>query len=144
MDMKKISYYFLILISAVAVASCAGAKSNAMATGGEVTGVRGTAMGEATPFGMVAVQKGSLRIGLQENDTLWGAGFPSREISVDGFWMDQTEVSNAPAHQPRYRQGRQPHHSATELEQGYSLAKGYRRRAASHRKRLCHSPHRWH
>ena len=89
---------FLLSLTLVLTA-CAGAKSNAMATGGEVTGVRGTALGEATPYGMVSVPKGSLRIGLEENDTLWGAGFPSREISVDGFWMDQTEVSNA-----KYRQ----------------------------------------
>ena len=70
-----------------------------MATGGEITGVRGASFSEPAPYGMVAVPKGSLRIGLEENDTLWGAGFPSRDISVDGFWMDQTEVSNA-----KYRQ----------------------------------------
>ena len=90
---------FTLSLFSLFLTACAGAKSNAMATGGEVTGVRGTAMGESAPFGMVGVQKGSLRIGLEENDTLWGAGFPSRDISVDGFWMDQTEVSNA-----KYRQ----------------------------------------
>ena len=81
------------------LAACAGAKSGAMAQGGEITGVRGTAYSESTPFGMVAVQKGSLKVGFEEGDTLWGASFPSRDISVDGFWMDQTEVSNA-----KYRQ----------------------------------------
>ncbi len=74
-------------------------KSSSMAAGGELTGVRRTAFSEPTPYGMVAVGKGSLRVGLTENDTLWGAEFPSREISVDGFWMDETEVSNA-----KYRQ----------------------------------------
>ena len=96
---KVIVYALCVGLCTTLLTACAGAKSNAMATGGEVTGVRGTAMGESTPFGMVAVQKGSLRIGLEENDTLWGKDFPSREISVDGFWMDQTEVSNA-----KYRQ----------------------------------------
>ena len=90
---------FALSLFSLFLTACAGAKSNAMATGGEVTGIHGTSMGEAAPYGMVAVQKGSLRIGLEESDTLWGAGFPSREISVDGFWMDQTEVSNA-----KYRQ----------------------------------------
>lgn len=88
----------LVLLSLVMV-SCAGPGTNAMATGGELTGVYGTAYGEASPYGMVAITKGSLKVGMEENDTLWGAGFPSREISVDGFWMDQTEVSNA-----KYRQ----------------------------------------
>ena len=92
---------FLIMFSlaALVLTSCAGSKSNAMATGGEITGVRGTSYGEAAPYGMVAVPKGSLRVGMEDGDTLWGAGFPSRDISVDGFWMDQTEVSNA-----KYRQ----------------------------------------
>ncbi len=89
----------VLLFATVLLGACAGAKSGAMAQGGEVTGVRGTSYSESTPFGMVAVQKGSLRVGFEEGDTLWGAGFPSRDISVDGFWMDQTEVSNA-----KYRQ----------------------------------------
>ncbi len=76
-----------------------GSGKSAMATGGEVTGVKGMGFSEPVPFGMVPVRKGSLRIGMEEDDTLWGAGFPKREISVDGFWMDETEVSNA-----KYRQ----------------------------------------
>ena len=88
-----------MIIAAVAMTSCMGSSSNAMATGGEITGVRGGAFAEPVPFGMVAVEKGSLRVGMEENDTLWGAGFPRRDISVDGFWMDATEVSNA-----KYRQ----------------------------------------
>lgn len=90
---------FCLSLFTMLLASCAGARSNAMAVGGEITGVRGTSYSEPAPYGMVAVPKGSLRIGLEENDTLWGAGFPARDISVDGFWMDQTEVSNA-----KYRQ----------------------------------------
>ena len=98
---KCISYFSLFILSLfiLSLTSCAGSTSNAMATGGEITGVRGSGYSEATPYGMVAVPKGSLKVGLTENDTLWGAGFPAREISVDGFWMDQTEVSNA-----KYRQ----------------------------------------
>ena len=97
--MKQIVSIFICVALCWFLASCMGASSNAMATGGEITGVRGTSFSEPAPYGMVAVPKGSLRIGLEENDTLWGAGFPSRDISVDGFWMDQTEVSNA-----KYRQ----------------------------------------
>ena len=88
------NFSFLILLTA-----CMGSKSSANAVGGEVTGVKGSSYSEPTPFGMVAVRKGSLKVGLEENDTLWGAEFPAREISVDGFWMDATEVSNA-----KYRQ----------------------------------------
>ncbi len=78
---------------------CMGASSSANATGGELIGVKGSAYNEPTPYGMVPVHKGSLKVGLEANDTLWGADFPLREISVDGFWMDEKEISNA-----KYRQ----------------------------------------
>ena len=86
-------------ISCMALASCLGSSSSANAVGGELTGVKGTSFSEPTPFGMVPIHKGSLRIGLEKNDTLWGTEFPLRDISVDGFWMDQHEISNA-----KYRQ----------------------------------------
>ena len=86
-------------ISCIALASCLGSSSSANAVGGELTGVKGSAFSEPTPFGMVPIHKGSLKIGLEKNDTLWGTEFPLRDISVDGFWMDQHEISNA-----KYRQ----------------------------------------
>ena len=95
---RMMSLLFLLTCSFI-LTSCMGSSSNAMATGGEITGIRGSAYAEPTPYGMVAVPKGSLKVGMEESDTLWGAGFPARDISVDGFWMDQTEVSNA-----KYRQ----------------------------------------
>ena len=96
---KKSLYLMAMVAGVVALVSCAGSMSNANAVGGEVTGSRGMAFSEPAPFGMVAVHKGSLKIGLEETDSLWGAGFPTRDISVDGFWMDEHEVSNS-----KYRQ----------------------------------------
>ena len=32
---------------------------------------------------------------LSETDSLWGKSVPSKDISVDAFWMDETEVSNS-------------------------------------------------
>ena len=86
-------------ISCMVLASCFGSNSSANAVGGEVTGSKGSSFSEPTPFGMVPVHKGSLKIGLEKNDTLWGTEYPLRDISVDGFWMDQHEMSNA-----KYRQ----------------------------------------
>jgi formylglycine-generating enzyme required for sulfatase activity len=101
--MSRIKIFVTLVIclatTAVVLTGCMGRASNAMSNGGELVGVRGSSQSEATPYGMVAVSKGSLKIGLEENDTLWGADFPRRDISVDGFWMDQYEVSNA-----KYRQ----------------------------------------
>ncbi len=66
-----------------------------MMSGGEVTGQRGSSFIEPTPYGMVEVKRGFLKAGLEESDSLWGIAVPGKEISVDGFWMDQTEVTNS-------------------------------------------------
>ena len=93
----------LLLVGAalgcLVLASCLGSSSSANAVGGEVTGSKGSYFSEPTPYGMVPVHKGSLKIGLENNDTLWGTEYPLRDISVDGFWMDEHEISNA-----KYRQ----------------------------------------
>jgi formylglycine-generating enzyme required for sulfatase activity len=69
-------------------------------SGGEVTGVgNGRGFTEPTPYGMTMVNRGSLRMGIDKNDSLWGNTTPVKDISVDGFWMDETEVSNS-----KYRQ----------------------------------------
>ena len=76
------------------LSSCFGGRST-MRSGGEVTGVKGAAYAEPTPYGMLEVKRGYLKTGVEQNDSLWGADIPSRDISVDGFWMDQTEVTNS-------------------------------------------------
>ncbi len=69
-------------------------------SGGEVTGVgNGRGFTEPTPYGMTMVNRGSLRMGIDSNDSLWGNVAPVKDISVDGFWMDETEVTNS-----KYRQ----------------------------------------
>lgn len=65
------------------------------APGGEVTGVSTTAWNEPAPYGMVLIKRGSLKMGPEEQDSLWGAPVPTKEISVESFWMDETEVSVA-------------------------------------------------
>lgn len=50
------------------------------------------------PEGMVVVGRGHLRMGIEKNDTLWGRQTPIRDISVDDFYMDKTEVTNGQYH----------------------------------------------
>jgi len=82
------------IVGCLALASCMGS-SRAMKSGGEVTGTKSTAISEPSPYGMVEIKRGYLRTGIGENDSLWGTVIPERAISVDGFWMDQTEVTNS-------------------------------------------------
>ena len=95
--MKKLSNLATAFICIVLASSCFS--GGGLQQGGEVTGVSGRPFVEPTPYGMVKVEKGFLKVGLSENDTLWGADVPSKEISVDGFWMDQKEITNS-----QYRQ----------------------------------------
>lgn len=93
--MKKLIIILSVLATGMTLASCMGAGNRAMQNGGEVTGTRGAAVMEPTPYGMVEVKRGFLKVGLSQQDTLWGTGSQTKDISVDGFWMDQTEVTNS-------------------------------------------------
>ena len=98
--MKKFVFLSTIVVS-LAILSCMGPQMGGMSTmqGGEVTGVSGTAINEPAPYGMVFIQRGSIKIGDENSDSLWGSSTPVKNISVDAFWMDEAEVSNA-----KYRQ----------------------------------------
>lgn len=90
--MKKL-LLIICAVLAVSLTSCMGTGGNA--TGGELTGVSAVAWNEPAPFGMVLIKKGSLKIGPEEQDSLWGISVPTKEVSVDAFWMDETEITNS-------------------------------------------------
>ena len=92
--MKKILLLSMIAVTAgTLVTSCS--KSLSGGGGGEVTGVRGRAWNEPQPYGMVLIKRGSMEMGAQKQDSLWGDLPSAKGISVDAFWMDEKEVSNA-------------------------------------------------
>lgn len=79
--------------------SC-GRKGVGSSIGGELTGIPvGKVWSEPTPYNMVPVTRGSYRMGPGEMDSLWGMTVPTRGVSVDNFWMDETEITNS-----QYRQ----------------------------------------
>ena len=67
--------------------------------GGELTGVSAGAWSEPNPHGMVLIKRGSFQMGPSQNDTIWGLHQNRKGVSVDNFWMDETEITNA-----KYRQ----------------------------------------
>ena len=85
----------ILAVTAILLTSCMGASNAAMAVGGELTGSRSSAFNEPAPFGMVLVPRGSLKLGEEDTDSLWGSNAPYKEISVESFWMDDTEITNA-------------------------------------------------
>ena len=84
--MKKIIVYITL---AILVAACAPSSRHS----GEVTGVGGTAWNEPTPYGMVLISRGSYKMGPAEKDSIWGTQQEPRAVSIDAFWMDETEIT---------------------------------------------------
>jgi formylglycine-generating enzyme required for sulfatase activity len=86
--MKKIAsccFVFALLI----ISSCSNFKS------GELTGVPGRSkFFEPDPFGMVFIPQGSFTQGLNDQDVAWAQTAFSRTVTVDPFWMDETEITN--------------------------------------------------
>ncbi len=86
--MKKI-VSFCIVLALLIIAGCSNYKS------GELTGVPGRAKYfEPDPFGMVFVPQGSFTQGNNDQDVAWAQTTFSRTITVDPFWMDETEITN--------------------------------------------------
>ncbi len=79
------------------VVSCASSRTQG--AGGELVGAYLTKWQEPAPFGMILIPSGSIVLGHTKKDSLWGFPINSKAISVEAFWMDQTEVTNA-----QYRQ----------------------------------------
>lgn len=91
--MTMIRKILIFLAIAASMTSCFSGGSSGR-IGGEVTGVGGTYWNEPTPYGMVLVDRGSMKMGVSQADSLWNLEANARGKSVDAFWMDETEITN--------------------------------------------------
>lgn len=83
--MKKLP---LIIIALVALlSSCSKPK-------GELVGMYGNATPETAPFGMVFIPRGSYNMGPNDASVAWAIQPNQKTVSIDAFWMDQTEITN--------------------------------------------------
>lgn len=90
----KIRNLILTIIAITTVYACGRAISGG-SFGGELVGVKGEKpWAEPTPYGMVLISKSSYKMGPGEIDSLWGFTINTKGVSVDNFWMDDTEVTN--------------------------------------------------
>ena len=86
--MRKVFSSGLIIATVFAVTGC-GKSGN-----GELTGVQGRGKWfEPSPYGMTFVHRGSINIGPNDEDPTWSST-PTKTVSVDAFWMDDTEITN--------------------------------------------------
>jgi len=86
----------IIALSSIFLVSCGRSFSG---DGGELTGVSAPNWSEPSPHGMVLIKRGSFEMGPAEKDSLWGTFQNPKGVSIDAFWMDETEITNA-----QYRQ----------------------------------------
>lgn len=85
--MKKVTLSALILI--ILLSGC-GSSNN-----GELTGVQGRKkFFEPEPFEMAFIPAGSFMMGPSDQDALFANNAVSKSVTVDAFWMDQTEITN--------------------------------------------------
>ncbi|MCT4613658.1 MAG: SUMF1/EgtB/PvdO family nonheme iron enzyme [Marinifilaceae bacterium] len=83
----------IILIATVGlfVSSCSKFSGN-----GELVGVgQGGKWFEPKPYGMVLIPRGSFTMGPNDQDVAWALNSTTRRVSVESFWMDETEVTNS-------------------------------------------------
>ncbi|MDX9909714.1 MAG: SUMF1/EgtB/PvdO family nonheme iron enzyme [Bacteroidales bacterium] len=86
--MKKL---FLITVGLITLFSYTGCSPSG---NGELVGVQNRKKWRETqPYGMVYVRRGSFNIGPSDQDPAM-AGVPTKTVSQDAFWMDDTEITN--------------------------------------------------
>ena len=86
--MRKIFSVSLLFISLGLVTGCNKSGN------GELAGVHGRGKWfEPAPHGMSYIHRGSITVGPADQEIEW-ASTPARTISVDAFWMDDTEITN--------------------------------------------------
>ena len=86
-DMKMKFMLFVAAVAAV-VASCS-------APAGELVGVsKAGDFKEANPYGMVFIRKGAFMMGANTQSAVFEQPDNIRMMSVEAFWMDETEITN--------------------------------------------------
>ena len=91
----RLAFAWSMAIGSMALlTSCFGGRRS-IGAGGEVTGVGGTSFAEPTPYGMVLIDHGSIDMGPNADDSIAGIRKSHKPVSIDSFWMDETEVTNS-------------------------------------------------
>ncbi len=99
MKMKNLSSFIFTIAICLFVASCSilgkKNKSGALPNDGQVHGI--SSGGKYTmpqPPGMVYVPQGTFQMGPSDEDPAYAFSARNRAVSISGFWMDATEITN--------------------------------------------------
>ena len=88
--MKKLSKTVLVLLTLSIIASSCGTKQN-----GQLIGVSDRpSWSGINPYGMVYIPSGTLHVGPSDQDVSQTYIQRPKSISIQGFYMDDTEITN--------------------------------------------------
>ena len=100
MKMKNPIYYFLAVSCLAMMSSCGilGGKKNkggSLPNDGQVHGIApGNRYVLPKPPGMVYIPQGTFHMGPSDEDPAYAFSSRNRSVSISGFWMDHTEITN--------------------------------------------------
>ena len=87
--MKKVFLFGLTLTLIILISGCGSS------TTGELTGVQGRKkFFEPEPLEMAFIPAGNFTMGQSDQDAIFAMNTISKSVTVEAFWMDQTEISN--------------------------------------------------
>src|SRR5579859_6717617 len=89
--MKQIYFLLTVLAGGVMLLSSCGRGGDR----GEVTGVAQRSFKAEVPYGMVYVPAGSFLMGQTDQDVTFAQIAQTKQVTVNAFFMDETEVSNS-------------------------------------------------
>lgn len=98
MIMRNPNYAFLAFAALMVFASCNSGKNKggSLPNDGQLHGVSaGVRSNLKKPVGMVYVPQGTFHMGPSDEDPAYAFSARNRSVSISGFWMDATEVTNA-------------------------------------------------
>ena len=85
--MKK-HILFVLTVAVIVIASSCGQKK------GQLIGIYEKVTPEVTPYGMVHIPRGSFVMGPNDQSAIWATQPSQRDVTVESFWMDITEITN--------------------------------------------------
>ena len=87
-NLKMMKKSFVILMIVSSFVACNKPAGELVGVGGKGT------FKEANPYGMVFISRGSFIMGPNDQSAIGSVNDKSVNVSVDAFWMDQTEITN--------------------------------------------------
>lgn len=92
---KRTFYIGIVAILVIGLGACNRGKSKGYVTDGQVRGVAPSSKpGLTRPVGMVMVPSGTFHMGPSDEDVTYALSARNRQVSIQGFWMDATEITN--------------------------------------------------